>query len=66
MPMDALKVLCGQMPLNLELCEKVATHCIRKDKDILVPDLVVPRANSLSPEVKIDEKRFADGTITKV
>ena len=64
-PMDALQALCGQMPLDLKLWEKVAAYCIRKGKDDFIPDLVVPRANSFSPGVKIDDETFADGTIGK-
>ena len=33
-PTDALKVLCGQSSLDLELWEKVAAYCIRKGKDV--------------------------------
>ena len=38
-------------------------NCIRKGKDVSIPNLVVPRANALSPGVNIGAERFADGTI---
>ena len=57
-PADAVQALCGQMPLNLEFWEKVAVYCIRKGKDVYIPDLVVPATDSMSPGVKINDERF--------